>query len=205
MDAFVGQIMSFGFNYAPQGWLPCDGRLLPISSYETLYTLVGTTYGGDGQSTFALPDLRGRVPIHMGQGPGLSTYVMGQKAGVEQVTLLPANMPPHTHTPTVTAGANNGGVITAVTATLNATTTAATVTSAPTNILGGGHGAVTPYAPATTTPVAAMANALTVTGSLPLPTVTVNPAGSSIPVSVLQSYQVVSYCICWAGIYPQQN
>jgi len=203
MDAFIGQIMSFGFNYAPQGWFPCDGRTLPISGYETLYTLIGTTYGGDGQSTFALPDLRGRVPIHVGQGPGLSNYVMGQKAGVEAVTLLPANMPPHTHAPTVTAGANGGGVINAVSAKLNGTTASALTTTAAGNLLGGGHQA---YVLGTTTPVVPMApNALTLTGSLPLPTVTVNTNGSSIPVSVLQSLQVVSYCICWAGIYPQQN
>jgi microcystin-dependent protein len=203
MDAFVGQIMSFGFSFAPQGWFPCDGRLLSISNYEVLYTLIGTTYGGDGVNSFQLPDLRGRVPIHIGQGPALSNYVLAQKGGAEQVTLLPANMPPHTHAVTVTAGAGNAGVISPVTASLNATTASALTVTAAGTLLGGGHQA---YVAGTTTPVAPMAsNALAVTGSLPLPRVTVNNNGGSIPVPVVQSYLAVSYCICWAGIYPTQN
>lgn len=90
--------MMFAGNFAPVGWAVCDGSLLPISEYETLFALIGTTYGGDGQSTFALPDLRGRVPIHAGQGPGLSSRVIGQTGGVEQVTLTPAQLPAHRHT-----------------------------------------------------------------------------------------------------------
>ena len=75
---YVGEIRMFAGNFAPAGWMFCEGQLLPISEYETLFNLIGTTYGGDGQSTFALPDLRGRVPIHTGQGPGLSPYFQGQ-------------------------------------------------------------------------------------------------------------------------------
>lgn len=95
---FVGNIILFAGNFAPVGWLLCDGQLLPISEFETLFNLIGTTYGGDGQSTFALPDLRGRVPLHMGTGGG-DTYVMGQQAGVEEVTLTPQQIPSHSHVP----------------------------------------------------------------------------------------------------------
>ncbi len=80
---FVGQIIAVGFNFAPVGWALCQGQLLPISENETLYTLIGTTFGGDGQSTFGLPDLRGRAALGMGQGPGLAQYAMGQAAGAE--------------------------------------------------------------------------------------------------------------------------
>ena len=93
---YVGEIRLFGGNFAPAGWAFCDGRLLPISENETLFQLIGTTYGGDGQSTFALPDLRGRVPVHQGTGAG-ATYLMAQTGGVESVTLTTAQMPVHTH------------------------------------------------------------------------------------------------------------
>jgi microcystin-dependent protein len=87
----------FGGNFAPLGWAFCSGQLVPISENETLFNLIGTTYGGDGQETFQLPDLRGRVPIHQGTVPGGSTYIIGQAAGVEQVTLTTGQMPPHNH------------------------------------------------------------------------------------------------------------
>jgi microcystin-dependent protein len=94
---YVGEIRMFGGNFAPMGWAFCDGSLLPISENETLFSLIGTTYGGDGQSTFALPDLRGRVPIHMGSLPGGSTYILGQNGGTESVTLVLAQLPAHNH------------------------------------------------------------------------------------------------------------
>jgi microcystin-dependent protein len=93
---YVGEIRLFAGNFAPAGWQLCDGQLLPISENETLFNLIGTTYGGDGQQTFALPDLRGRVPLHQGTHAGL-TYQMGQAAGTETVTLLPQQLPVHTH------------------------------------------------------------------------------------------------------------
>ena len=96
-DPYVGEIRMFGGTFAPQGWMFCEGQLLAIAEFETLFNLIGTTYGGDGQSTFALPDLRGRVPVHMGQGPGLSSYLLAQAAGVETVTLNANQIPPHTH------------------------------------------------------------------------------------------------------------
>jgi microcystin-dependent protein len=107
-NPYVGEIRMFGGNFAPIGWAFCNGQLLPISEFETLFNLIGTTYGGDGQSTFAVPDLRGRAMIHQGTGPGLSTYVIGQAAGVEQVTLTTNQIPAHTHVPLgVTGGGNS--------------------------------------------------------------------------------------------------
>lgn len=103
---FVGEIRMFGGNFAPAGWAFCDGSLLPISENEVLFNLIGTTYGGDGQSTFALPDLRGRVAVHQGQGPGLSTKVIGEMAGTETVTLSVQQIPAHSHG--VQASANPG-------------------------------------------------------------------------------------------------
>lgn len=96
-EAYVGEIRMFGGNYAPQNWAPCDGRLLPISENEVLYALLGTTYGGDGMNTFGLPDLRGRLPIGIGQGSGLSPRALAQSIGVENVTLTSAQTPAHAH------------------------------------------------------------------------------------------------------------
>lgn len=95
---FVGEIRMFGGNFAPAGWAFCDGSLLAISENDTLFTLIGTTYGGDGQETFCLPNLMGRMPIHAGQGPGITrNYVLGEMAGAETVTLTSQQMPNHTH------------------------------------------------------------------------------------------------------------
>jgi len=96
-EPFLGEICWIGFNFAPRGWALCDGQLLSISQNDALFSLLGTTYGGDGRTTFGLPDLRGRSPIHVGQGPGLSNYQWGQKGGVETVTLTINQMPSHTH------------------------------------------------------------------------------------------------------------
>ena len=93
---YIGEIRIFAGNFAPAGWMFCDGAQLPISEYDTLFNLIGTTYGGDGQQTFNLPDLRGRVPIHQGTGGG-STYVIAQSGGVENVTLTTQQTPAHTH------------------------------------------------------------------------------------------------------------
>lgn len=89
---YVGEIRMFGGNFAPAGWMFCEGQLLPISEYETLFNLIGTTYGGDGQSTFALPDLRGRLPIHFGNG-----FTLAETGGVETVTLTVSQIPAHSH------------------------------------------------------------------------------------------------------------
>lgn len=94
---YVGEIRMFGGNFAPAGWAFCNGQTLPISENEVLFNLIGTTYGGDGQETFNLPDLQGRAPIHMGQGAGLSNRIIGEKAGAEQVTITTQQLPQHTH------------------------------------------------------------------------------------------------------------
>lgn len=96
-DPFVAEIRMFGFNFAPTGWAQCNGQLLPISQNTALFSLLGTMYGGDGKSTFALPDLQNSVPIFWGQGPGLSLYDEGQQGGSEFVTLISSEMPLHTH------------------------------------------------------------------------------------------------------------
>ena len=95
---YIGEIRMFGGNFAPAGWALCQGQLMPISENDTLFNLIGTTYGGDGQETFALPDLQGRIPLHQGQGPGISqNYSIGEKAGVETVTLTTQQLPIHNH------------------------------------------------------------------------------------------------------------
>ena len=103
---YVGEIRMFAGNFAPAGWMFCSGQLLPISENETLFQLIGTTYGGDGQTTFALPNLQSRVPIHMGSGPGLSTYQLSETGGVETVTLTTNQIPIHAHVP---MASNTGG------------------------------------------------------------------------------------------------
>jgi len=97
-DPFVAEIRIFAFNFAPKGWAMCNGQLLPISQNTALFSLLGTTYGGDGKSTFALPDLQGNAPMHPGQSPGLSLHDLGETGGSETVTLLESEMPSHSHT-----------------------------------------------------------------------------------------------------------
>lgn len=96
-----------GFNFAPAGWAFCDGQLMPISEMETLFNLIGTTYGGDGQETFGLPNLMGRIPVHAGTGPDGQTYTLGEMGGVESVTLTTNQIPNHAHAPTAQTGAGN--------------------------------------------------------------------------------------------------
>lgn len=103
MEPFLGQIQPVGFNFAPRGWALCDGQLLPINSYQALYSLLGTTFGGDGRTTFALPDLRGRSIVHVGSGAGLSQISWGERSGKENETLTVANLPAHQHSVTATS------------------------------------------------------------------------------------------------------
>jgi len=124
---FVGQLMLVPFNFNPRGWAFCQGQLLAISQNTALFSLLGTSYGGDGKSTYALPNLQGRVPVGFGQGPGLSDYVLGQSAGEDTVTLLNNEMPQHTHAPLADGGP--GG-------------TDSPVNGTPARLIGG-----TPYAP----------------------------------------------------------
>src|SRR5436305_5156207 len=105
---YIGEIRMVGFNFAPEGWAPCDGRLLPISENDALFTLIGTTYGGDGQETFALPNLQSRVPVHAGTGPGGVTRTLGESGGTESVTLTTQQIPVHTHPALGVTGTNTG-------------------------------------------------------------------------------------------------
>ena len=97
MEPLIGQIQPLGFNFAPLGWATCDGQLMSIAQYTALFSLLGTTYGGDGMTTFALPDLRGRAMLHQGQGPGLSFRAIGEMAGTQTNTLIVSNLPAHNH------------------------------------------------------------------------------------------------------------
>lgn len=106
-DAFLGEIMLFAGTFAPRGWLDCNGALLSIAQYDALFTILGTTYGGDGVTTFGLPDLRGRCIHGAGQGPGLGNRSLGELSGTEAVTLLAANLPAHTHSMLAANGASD--------------------------------------------------------------------------------------------------
>ncbi|MDG0855623.1 phage tail protein [Roseateles puraquae] len=127
-DPYVGELRLFAGTFAPSGWALCQGQLVPISESDMLFNLIGTTYGGDGQNNFALPDLRGRVPVHQGQGPGLTPRTIGQSGGSESVTLQTSEVPVHTHTLFASTAAASGGTPAGQ---VLATTTAATYAPGP--------------------------------------------------------------------------
>ncbi len=191
-DPFLGQIQQFGFNFPPQGWAQCGGQLLSIAQNTALFALVGTQYGGNGQTTFGLPDLRGRSAINQGQGPSLSNYVIGQTGGTENVTLSTAQLPSHTHPVT-----NNP-------AGMNASSSKATAQSPTTGAIFGrsvdNTGTLLPliYLPAGTTPNVALG--LNIAGSIQ-----VGNTGSGTPVSVLSPFLVVNFSIALQGIFPSRN
>src|SRR6476469_6205761 len=110
MDPFVAEIRIFPFNFAPKGWAWCDGQLLPLSQNTALFSLLGTTYGGDGKSNFALPNLQGNAPMHPGQGPGLSLHDLGETGGSETVSLLESEIPSHSHTANASAADATTGI-----------------------------------------------------------------------------------------------
>jgi len=107
-EPYIGQMIMFGGNFGISGWATCDGQLLSISQNTALFSILGTTYGGDGRTTFGLPDLRGRVPIHPGTGPGLTKRRLGEKSGAENVTLVESQLPPHSHSASLRSTANEG-------------------------------------------------------------------------------------------------
>jgi microcystin-dependent protein len=174
---YIGEIriFAFGSRGAPNGWQLCDGSLLPISQNNALFALIGTTYGGDGQTTFAVPDMRGRIPIHQGTGPGLSNYVIGQKSGTETVTVLATQMPAHTHT-------------------LALTTSAATVDAPSGTVVPGAISGDTLYTNSTAglTRVAMSASST-------------SQSGGSQPHNNLMPTVTVSYCMATQGIFPSQS
>jgi len=174
---FLGQILLVGFNFAPQGWAFCNGQLLPINQFQALFALLGTTYGGNGQTTFALPDLRSRVPVHMGQGNGLSLYQIGEIAGVESVTLSTAQMPGHVHA-------------------IHADQAPAAVVQTPANnFLAAGIASGRPadnYSP-------------TLSSQVSLNPASVTSVGGSQPHNNIQPVLAMNYIIALQGIFPTQN
>lgn len=191
MDVFIGTIQMFGFNYAPVGWANCSGQLMGLAQNQALFALLGTAYGGNGQTTFGLPDLRGRAPLNMGQGPGLSNHAIGEMAGVENTTLTNANLPTHTHPATATLG------VQVASAPSNAATTPTDANKYLGASAAGGPGSATIWSDALgDTPV-------TMGGTSG--TVQVGMAGSSMPFSVLNPYLALNFCIALQGIFPSRG
>jgi len=174
-DPFIGEVRMFAGNFAPRGWALCDGQLLPIAQNTALFSILGTTYGGDGRTNFALPDLRGRVPVHAGQGPGLSNKPLGSRGGSETVTLTINQMPVHHHL-----------------AQLNADSTVA-VSDRPAEGLPARNAAATPQ-------YGTVANT-----NLNNAAITINNAGGSQAHPNMQPYITINYIIALQGIFPSRN
>ena len=182
MEGVLAVVTCFAGNFTPRGWQFCNGQLLAITSNQALFSLLGTTYGGDGRTTFGLPQLQSRVPIGTGQGAGLPNVTLGQVAGVEKVTLTAANLPPHVH---------NGPVNVAQQCNTNNTDQ---------NTDPGGSylttGTANSYGTTATSGQYYKAGVYTAT---------IQTAGSSMPVSILEPYIAVYYIICTQGIFPSRN
>lgn len=174
-EAFIGEIKMFAGNFAPRGWALCDGQLLAIAQNQALFSILGTTYGGDGRTTFALPDLRGRVAVHPGNGPGLSPYRLGQKGGSETTTLTVNNLPPHNHSVSVSNPVNDDEA----------------TSDDPT----GNYPAVSGENMYTETTNAEGA----------VPNVTVDNTGGGQAFNNISPYATVNYIICLQGIFPSRN
>lgn len=179
MDCFIGEIRLMGFAFAPKGWAYCQGQMLSIAQNQALFTLLGTTYGGDGKTTFALPDLRGRAVVGAGQGVGLSNYPLGQKGGQQGVALQLSQLPAHEH------------AFTGTLATADETTGQQPAGSYP---AAAGTPSATPYS--TGTPNATMSTAA-------LPTTT-TPVGSGQPHENRQPVMALNYAIALTGIFPSR-
>jgi len=182
-EAYIGSIVLFAGNFAPRGWAFCDGSLLSLAQNQALFAILGTTYGGNGQTTFALPDLRGRVPAHANNGqagPGVNAIQLGEKAGTNTTTLTVANMPMHTHGQQFMSGA----------ATASAPASGLSVAQA--------NGTVTDSGDATTTNIYGSAGT-------PVPGGQTSPAGGSQPLGLMQPYLGLNYIICLQGLFPSRN
>jgi len=177
MEAYLGSICVFGFNFAPYGWALCQGQILPISSNTALFSLLGTYYGGNGTSNFGLPNLQGRATLSQGHLQGGSMYVMGEMAGTETVSILTSNMPAHNH-----------GVTAAVKCNTAAT---GTMSGAPQNNY-----------PALGTPNYVLSSG---TGNMAGVSMTLGTSGGSQPVDINDPYLVMNYSIALQGIYPTRN
>ncbi len=178
VDPFIGEVQTYGFNFCPRGWASTDGQLLPISQYTALFSLLGTTYGGDGRTTFGLPDLRGRAPIHTGQGPGLTNRILGSRGGSETNTLTTLQMPSHNHT-----------------ALININNTAPADSGNPTgNVFARSSNLI--YEDT---------NAPSLGQTMNAATVSVGNTGGGQAVNNMQPYLVVNYCIALTGVFPSRN
>lgn len=189
-DPFIASIILFAGNFAPRGWAFCQGQILSISQNTALFSLLGTTYGGNGQTTFALPDLRGRVAIQPGQGPGLSPYSLGEMAGSQNVTLTITNMPAHTHA--ITPG-TLAGTVRAVSGKANAQGPAS---NAPALEATGVTATYSSAAP----DVSMRAGGVVITGEG-----VAASAGAGQPFSIVQPYLAINYIIALEGIFPSRN
>lgn len=182
MEPFIGQIQCVGFNFAPLGWAKCDGQLLAISSNAALFSLLGTTYGGDGRTTFALPDLRGRVAIHNGSGPGLPSYSIGQRSGSATTVLSVANLPSHSHSGALNASGANSD-----------TSSPFTGASLATPGQQSGRSFVPSLGYNSATPDQAL-NGLTIGNT-----------GASTPFNNMQPYLTINWVIALVGIFPSRS
>lgn len=206
MEPFIGQMMMFAGNFAPRGWALCDGQLLPISQHQALFALIGTTYGGDGGTTFALPDLRGRVAMGEGNGPGLTSRSLGEKSGVEEVVLNVNQMPSHTHTASFTA-TNDPKVKT----TVNAHDGEGNVDNAKDAYFatgGSSDGRTTilnKHGYSTTKDVTMQSDAVQVSVTKTEGTVSVSNVGGGQGVYNMQPYLVVNYIIALEGVFPSRS
>lgn len=194
-EAYLGEIRMFAGNFAIYGWQMCNGQLLPIAPYTALFSILGVTYGGNGTSTFQLPDFRGRMPVHQGTGLGLPTYVIGQNGGTPNTNILTSNLPAHSHTsfitpPTVAINASSG--------TGNTTTAGGSYLAGTASGAQRGEGYVYTTSPGTT----GQLNAATGTLSGNLNT---GLTGSNVPISIVPPYLTVTFLICMSGIYPSRN
>ncbi len=182
-DPFLGEVRVVGFNFAPQGWALCQGQLMPISQNSALFSLLGTTFGGDGVNTFALPDYRGRSAVGMGAGPGLAPIVQGQLAGLEQLSLQAAQMPSHMHAATCTPAAS------AAPATL-----ASPANAVPAIGSSGGRTEYSSYAPASAADVGMAALSISV-----------QAAGGGQPLPLRNPYVGSNFIIALQGIFPSRS
>ena len=187
MDEYLGTIKLFGFNFAPRGWISCQGQLLSIAQNSALFSLLGTTYGGNGTTTFGLPNLAGRLAVGQGQLTGGAVYSMGEISGSESMTLLSTQLPAHVHAATAVT-----------TAILSAESTQATAQNPNGKCLASGTTIYADEDPAQNRQMSPTC----ITAST---AVTVAPAGGSQPFSILQPFLVMNYCICTSGIFPPRN
>lgn len=202
MEGTISEIRLFAGGFTPKGWAFCDGSLLAIAENEVLFTLLGTTYGGNGQNTFALPDLRGRTVIGTGTGQGLGSYVLGQAIGTPTVTLTPAQLPAHTHPAQVTAGQGSPSG----SATLYGVNAGGGHAEPGGNYLAEDNGAgATFYASSGTPPVAMHEGSVGISNVLPAIDVSMGNTGGYQAHANMQPSLALNYIICIIGIFPSRN